>query len=556
MPRAPGSQSGWTTDKPSTPNVSKSLQRFRAMNIAPSNASTPKLQTTNAASSRATKPQLLPHHVLRDKLLETRQASTEAVQSTPQQAPAQAGSQASADWEQNSAGTWNSPKEVAISTVSSEELQGAHLPAPLHVIEAAGSSQVTQRQLTASTVSLAVSDGLVLSNEQDPHASDEDDPWGTDGDVALDRVDPESQQAALAVIHRWETEKENYPVIKLTEDRDPRIDDCDIDPTTGQLVPPARYIKLQRDGIDGHSHDKTNPNWRRLNKTSEEAITNEIARRRAIKEQIERQVLEEQTVVQSLQEEEWPKASCTLRPVESGDFQGIADIINLEMQQGPSSQVFLPRVEPGHVATIYNACFQRRRPFIVAIPGVQELPNRSGWSKADEDDYQEFLRFKKARGTAQPPSILGFAFVTDSRQGFLGGMCPGSRFSGLIKLIVHPDHRKKLVGSALLDRILSSVDIYHQNVVEYIWDCSETRGIYEYISAHNHQKYNKVYIDTFFTGKEDPRVEGMERLCEKFDFHRVAYFEEAVKHGNQPGVWKDLVVWEHHARSTSEIVED
>ncbi|KAM0562052.1 hypothetical protein ACHAPJ_002496 [Fusarium lateritium] len=572
MSQTPGSHDARTPDNASSANVSKSLQIFRAMNIANSSPSTPKLRVASLTPSGASNPrplvlsvdsgklstpQLLPHNVLRDKLLESRRASTEVVQSTStsQQDPVKpAAAEMSADWERDSVGTWNSPQEKSPSS-SSAEMQGAPLPAPLHVIQAARSSRLKQHKLSASTVSLAVSDSLALPSEQDHQQVDEEDPWGQAAEAAVERVDPESQQAALAVIHQWSTDKENYPIINLTESRDPRIDDCDIDPTTGQLVPPVRYIKIQRDTVDEHCHDRTDPNWRRLHKTSEYAISSEIARREDIKQQIERKVQEDQIVPQSLQEEEWPKATCTLRPVEAGDFQGIADIINLEMSQGSNSQIFLPRVEPGHIATIYNACLQKRRPFIVAIPGVRELPNRAGWSKDDEEDYQAFLKFKKARGTAHPPGILGFAFVTDSRQGFLGGVCPGSRFSGLIKLVVHPGHRRKLVGSALLDRILMSVAMYHRSLLDYTWDCSEPRGVYEEIAAHNSQRYVKVYIETLFNGERDPRISGMTQLLDKFEFQQVACFKDAVKHGNQPGVWKDLVVWEHEARSTSEIVE-
>ncbi|KAJ4268798.1 hypothetical protein NW762_002866 [Fusarium torreyae] len=564
MSQNPGSHDARTPDNASSANVSKSLQRFRAMNIANSSSPTPNIRAASLTpsgvsnprpwvlsvdSGKLSTPQLLPHNVLRDKLLESRVQST----STQQDPAKPTTAELSADWDQDSAGTWNSPREI--STPSSAEMQGAPLPAPLHIIEAAGSSRLTQHKQSASTVSLAVSDGLDLPDGQDHQQVDEEDPWGQAAEAAVDHADPKSQQAALAAIHQWETDKENYPVIKLTESRDPRIDDCDIDPATGQLVPPVRYIKIQRDTVDEHCHDRTDPNWRRLHKTSEYAISSEIARREGFKQQIERMVQEDQIVPQSLQEEEWPKAHCTLRPVESGDFQGIADIMNLEMRQGPYSQIFLPRVEPGHIATIYNACLQKRRPFIVAIPGVRELPNRAGWSKDDEDDYQEFLKFKKARGAAQPPSILGFAFVTDSRQGFLGGVCLGSRFSGLIKLAVHPGHRRKLVGSALLDRVLMSVAMYHRSLLDYTWDCPESRGIYEEISAHNTQQYVKVYIETLFNGDEDPRINGMKQLLDKFEFEQVACFKDAVKHGNQPGVWKDLVVWEHEARSTSEIVE-
>lgn len=585
MSWAQSSQTGAGKENTPSPNLTKTLMRYQGLREA--------LNTGSAQQ------QLFPSDVLKSRLNNVRKSSAETKDDYPhQQAPAKtiddpppqhtnmelvhtprpqvstqmappshysqallegegnlsqhpsvkAGSQGTSEFERSSVGTWNSPKEMAPSD-SSTEVQGAPLPAPLHVIEAISSMSVTHRRPSFSTASLALSGCPILPDEKENQPVGTTDEWGQ-VETALhhDELDPNAQALSAEAVKKWDGDKENYPkVLFLTLDRDPRTDDCDINPETGKLIEPVRYIKLQRDGQAKHD-------WRRMNLSSENHIFREIARREELKNEIERREQEAKYANPTFEEDKVPDAACTLRPVEPEDFQAIADIINLERERGQDSQLYLPKVDRGQIGTLYNACRGKHRPFIVAIASPGRLPNRTNWSKAEEDEYQEFLKFKKSRETSQP-TVLGFAVITDARQGFLNGTCRGSRFSGNIKLIVHPKHRKKLIGTALLDKILSCIDIYHRSEIEYNWDCSDTRRTYEYVSAHNLRKYNKVYVEAFSIGENDPKVESIQRLLNKFDFEQVAQFRDAVKHGNNPGVWKSLNVWELEVRPTSEIEE-
>ncbi|EXM37406.1 hypothetical protein RAB80_005192 [Fusarium oxysporum f. sp. vasinfectum] len=468
----------------------------------------------------------------------------EVVRAPSHQTPEIVDSEGTDDFEYSSVGTWNSPKEQSIGNNSSE-FAGAPLPAPLHIIQAAATSNaLVLRERSFSTASMALSavplssDEMAAWNTPRPYDHDKDD------DMALVQVNPNS----LTAVEKWETQQESYPIFNLTESRHPRVDDCDINPATGKLIPPPRYIKIQKDTQARH-------NWRRAVTNSEGYIARELDLRKTKQEEIERKKEEQKYANMTHEEDKWPDADCTLRPVQPEDFQGIANIINNEMQR-EGSQVYLPKVNCAHIAELYNACTSNRRPFIVAIESPCEIANRSGWSKADEKRYQKLLGYMKSHGASEIPTILGFAFVDDSRQDFLGHACQGARFSGQIKLIVDPEHRRMLVGSALLDRILLSTSIYHRSLVDYTWDCSEPRETYEEIPARNERKYSKLYLETFFDGEGDSRIEWTTRLLEKYDFAKVANFKEAVKHGNHPGVWKDLVVWEHEARPASEIVEE
>ena len=69
------------------------------------------------------------------------QALSETEEHLSQHPSVKADSQGTDDFEGSSVGTWNSPKEKALSSASTD-VQGAPLPAPLHIIEAIGSMSV------------------------------------------------------------------------------------------------------------------------------------------------------------------------------------------------------------------------------------------------------------------------------------------------------------------------------------------------------------------------------------------------------------------------------
>lgn len=481
------------------------------------------------------------------------QALSETEDHLSQYPSLKAGSQGTQEFEGSSVGTWNSPKEKALSSASTD-VQGAPLPAPLHIIEAIGSMSVTNRRPSFSTASLALSGCHVLPGDEKENL-----PLNAAGVPAtfednIEQVDPSALALAAAAVDHWDIHKQNYPKVHvITLDRHSRIDECDIDTATGKLLKPVRYIKLQRDSSAKH-------NWRRMNLSSGTCIDSEIARRRELRKEIERREHEAKYANPTFEEDKVPDAACTIRPAKPEDFPAIADIIDLERKRGENSQVYLPEAGRGPAGLIvlirglYDYCLSKHRPFIVAVPSTSPIKDRTNWSKEDEEEYQEFLKFKQSRQKSQQ-RVLGFAVITEVRIGFLAP-CNGSRFSGLIRLFVHPQHRQKKVGTALLDKVLSCVNIYHRSEIDYKWDCSETQKTYEYISAHNLRKYNRVYVQAYSAGKSDAQVDIFQRLLKKFDFELVAQFQDAVKHGIDPGVWKTLNVWELEVRSTSEIQED
>ncbi|KAF4981349.1 hypothetical protein FZEAL_2834 [Fusarium zealandicum] len=551
MSQPPGSESGRLPkqSRATASNVSRSLQQFRAHH-------------GSSASNKAPAPHFLPKDALRAKL----EAKSPHVPVTPTQpTPTGAmGNDPEADQDtsksvsqcsESSSGTTNSPREQSFDGIAdpSRPKRDIH-SAPLDVItQALCHLDVTRHHDDASTEAYNGSEaGDPGFEDQSLRASEAMELEETSDPRAYGKVKSAAKPSSVPTKGQWQDKNTEYPVVRyICEGRDLYTDRCDIDTATGELLKPLKYIKLQT-GPDSHMRD---PSWHYWGTTSEMNLAKEMA----IRENLRARVLEiaRQGELAAVPEEEpWPNASCTLRPAVPEDFQGIVDIINLESQQQAGSQVLLPLpIGPAAIGPIHSACLANHQPFIVAVPSQNEFLDRSKWPKGAEEEYQAFLKFKKSQSLSKPGTVLGFAFVTDSRQGFLGGPCLGSRFTGQIRLVVHPSHRRKLIGSALLDRILLSVTIYHRSLVDYKWECPDPGLTYQDLSAMNRRQYAKVYIETFFADKNNANAQWMARLLEKFAFERVACFKEAAKRGSVRGTWLDLVVWELEARPVSEIGE-
>lgn len=333
---------------------------------------------------------------------------------------------------------------------------------------------------------------------------------------------------------------------------------CDIDTFTGELIPAIEYPETLKNQIEGESTGERDIAWRQANMTSALQIAREINVRSKIAQQVRARFRTEQEVKPPPppQEDPWPRAKCLIRPALPKDFDRIAEIINLETQKSHPRVLQSEVATPQLIAYIFHYCQGNHRPFIVAEATEDEIINRAKWPGTD-DDYEDYCRFKKSQKPVKPVGILGFAYVTESRVGFLlSACCSGSKYSGKIQLLVHPDHQNKKIGSALLDRILATTAIYHRSLLDYKWEFPGTDTlIYDSPSARNKRKYTRLYLETAF-GKDDPQKEWISEWLKKFEFQQLACFPEALKTDRKAeSEWLDLVVWAYEARPVAEIVE-
>ncbi|KAL7822109.1 hypothetical protein V8C26DRAFT_389975 [Trichoderma gracile] len=328
----------------------------------------------------------------------------------------------------------------------------------------------------------------------------------------------------------------------------------DIDTETGYLLPEIIYPDTLKTLHEGPSRDQRDIAWRQANMTAELQINREIRSRELLAMKLKSQITLQPEPV-AVKRPVTPRAECVVRPATPQDFAAIAAIINMESRTKGIPQVMeWKEVTGADVQKIYDSCRDNLQPFVVATT-ADALLDLSRWPVDSSDVYQEYLAFRSAQAKVAP-KVLGFAYVMEARVGMLGSPCPGSRHTGQVKVMVHPDHRGKLYGSALLDRILVCTAPFHRRVLEYRWQCEDTAGVYEENPVFNRRKYAWIYIERFCDGREDPTLQRATKFFEKFEFQEACYLRCAVKTDRHyESQWLDLVLWAREAQPRSNIAD-
>lgn len=336
-----------------------------------------------------------------------------------------------------------------------------------------------------------------------------------------------------------------------------------IDPMTGCFLPTIVQPETIKPCITGKCIDFNDIAWRQANMTSELYIKKELKSRENIAMML-RASLEMQkgshtatlAHVDVESDSPWPSAKCVIRPVLMSDFPQIAEIMNAEAASEDNPQIFANRtVGIDDVARMFTMCALSDRPFIVVTPSEDDLLDRNKWPKHSDKVYEVFSKFITAN-PQPPPQVVGFAYVTESRIGFECSPCPGSRYSGQVKLVVSPEHRRNMFGSAMLDRILSVCSPFHRSLVDYEWQCASPNGVYEYPATRNTKQYHQLYIETFETEDSGSPLAWKEKMLKKFEFRKAAQLHNCVKTDrHHESVWLDLSLWECLATPESKIVD-
>ena len=227
----------------------------------------------------------------------------------------------------------------------------------------------------------------------------------------------------------------------------------------------------------------------------------------------------------------WPKANCKVVPATEDHFAEIAEIIHLE--SGARDRV--PQVLDGGKITVKDIvhigdmCRLHYRPFVVAINESAELmTDRARWPEQAHDEFAEYMAWKRDQ-PKEKAAVVGFAYVTEAKVGFLDKPDPGARNVGAIRLVVHPGHRGKKYGSALLDRICQSTAPYHRSLVDHEWrGLDEGNLVYERNVAYNQRQYSHVFIEVH-TADGDREMKWKRKMLEKFDFVKIARFDKMLR---------------------------
>ncbi|KAG6039301.1 hypothetical protein E4U41_002999 [Claviceps citrina] len=334
---------------------------------------------------------------------------------------------------------------------------------------------------------------------------------------------------------------------------------CDIDPEKGKFLPPILQPETFRCAREDSSEDQRDILWRRNNMTTELHIMKELKSRENMAKTLQMSAYLEADGpdVSSKSDHAWPNANCLVRPATQQDFPVVANIINENNRCQPRSRAkedLVMRAED--VARVWDECRAENRPFIVVTPAEEDLLDQSKWPNHSEIVYKEFARFMEKHPRPALP-VVGFAFITNSQFG-LNRTCPEARYSGRLNLTVHPDHRHKLYGSALLDRILMTISPFYTSVVDHDWkhDKNEPKGIYEFPASRNIRQYAHLHVEVVETRGRNENDEARSQFLKKFEFEEVGRLKDVLvtKDDQRHMHWHDLVTWARTITPTSRII--
>lgn len=137
-----------------------------------------------------------------------------------------------------------------------------------------------------------------------------------------------------------------------------------------------------------------------------------------------------------------PDVTCYLRPASKKDVGNIQTIYNHEVTHGTQSRD-IHTVSVTDVASTLDMCKAGNLPFIVAIAGL-------------EHDIREPKGPTKKWQTGEPENgeLLGFALLSNYHVGLCGATDATGGSSVRLTIVVHPQHRRKFIGHALMDKML------------------------------------------------------------------------------------------------------
>ncbi|CAH0048999.1 unnamed protein product [Clonostachys solani] len=341
----------------------------------------------------------------------------------------------------------------------------------------------------------------------------------------------------------------NDPLLALSADE--HSHDCDLDTKTGKLLPPVEYPRTMR---STETDPDENVAWREVMVSSSTHIQRAIEGLTSVREEAA-QTKPEETASPFPEDQGPPFAECIIRPAKPSDFPKIAAIINLEVSATRCPQIFEGReIVADDIFPIFRHCQNTLRPFVVAVPAKDEFLDTSKWPSGSGRVYEQFKKFKESQPVEENDLVCGFAFIGEPQIGFLNRPCQGARHSGLIRMVVHPDHRRQLIGSALLERMLTLIDLAHHQTVEYHWEGDDSSSIYERSAARNTRQYSQVYIELFTSRKGDDSYEWKSKLLDAYSFKCIARFNDMAKTDRaEDNQWLDLTVWEHKIKKGSKL---
>lgn len=326
----------------------------------------------------------------------------------------------------------------------------------------------------------------------------------------------------------------------------------EIDPETGALLPAIDHPDTHPpcDVADVQSE----PGWRRGNMTSDMQISRELRARARLALCVKNRLVgQPETTIDAVEEEPtpFPKADCVVRPATKDDVAEIAQMLNSDHHFRAAESHSIPKWD---IRAILNKCHAGNRPFVVATTADDELLDRSNWPAGADKAFRAYVKYRTTESEQPKSSLVGFAFAAPRLGANFDTCNVGTDHSCYVTMFVHPDHRLKGYGSALLDRILLSVSPYHRSLIDFEWKCEDPSEVYEHPASNNAQQYSRVFVEYLDAHAETERLQSRKPLLEKFGFKSVGNLTcmRSERHDGKQ-VWLDLFIWELEAQALENV---
>lgn len=328
---------------------------------------------------------------------------------------------------------------------------------------------------------------------------------------------------------------------------------CEINPANGSFITPMLHPDTYQ---CPEQLDDAQMAWRRDNMSSELEIVQEIRRREKLALRLN-DILSDSVANQAVNEYQWPKADCIVRPVQESDFDEIVGILNAEIGSTCWPQILCGFPFTSHdMKALFDFCGAKQHPFIVATTADDPLFDKSKWPVNSTAAYNQYVKYKSEVDTNSKKKILGIAFVSTFKVGFLGTFSPATRHSGMLRVVVHPQHRRNNIGSALLDRLLLSTSLFYRNQVDYEWLCIKKNGTYEHPVTRNVRQFARLYVEVWCESSESPEMIWRSKMLSQFGLSQVAYLTGAGKSMQSQGAkWQDLSLWELQVQPCEDMAD-
>ncbi|KAG9257112.1 uncharacterized protein F5Z01DRAFT_647740 [Emericellopsis atlantica] len=370
------------------------------------------------------------------------------------------------------------------------------------------------------------------------------DSWESDG----------SQPKSAHFVHAW---LQAIRVSKCTDLTarlsDPDRQHQDIDTESGEFLQPCQHPStVPFPDLD----EDAGMQWKRQNMTPALHIREDLDLRRRVAYQKQQREIDQEWARREAERTPsptWPQSDYPIRPAVIGDMAKIAEIMTMESQAEKAPQIIASApITAEDVRYIFDRSISNYRPFVVAFQ-EDVLLHLHSWPKGSEKAHEEYVKFRAAQ-PCEAEKVVGFAFVDEARVGFLQTACPGSRHSGQIRVVVHPEYRRQKIGQSLLDCVLTRIITGYQSQIDYKWECADEMSIYSRMRNFNVRDYAHLFVEVLVQRGEKADGAWQSGLLEKLDFEQVAHLDMAVRTDRgSDSAWLDLQLWQ---LNTGVVVRD